>query len=165
MAMDCIKPTINIMKLRRDKQYPDYKTLTSKEKEIVDEFIAVKQRADNFKLKMIHLESSVQLVFYLTLLVVTANEIPLMDLNYNETKPNLASIKWISGLIFFLLKTILSGFTTFSSILGSLKKDAYRLTGSAPTIVQFVSVVLSVLIDLIFSSFVTFLGWSYLSLI
>ena len=160
MTMDCIKPTINIMKLRRDKQYPDYKTLTLKEKEIVDEFIVVTKRAENFKIKMIHLESAVQLVFYLTLLIVSLNEKPLMDWNYNYTIPNLAATQWVGGLIFFLLKTLLSGYTTFSSVFRVLKKDSYRLTGFAPSILQFVGVVLSMLVDLIFSSFFTFLGWS-----
>ena len=162
MAMECIKPTINIIKLRKDNKYPDYKTLESKEKVIAQEFIVIKERADGFKIKLIHLESAVQLVFYLTLLLVSLNEKPLMDLNYNETIPKLASIKWVGGLIFFLFKTFLSGYTTFSSILRGLKKDAYRLTGSAPSLLQFACVVISVLLDIIFSSFVTFLGWSYL---
>ena len=106
VAIECIDPTIEVIKLQKDKNYPEYKSLTSDEKDIVKKFAKVREKADRMMLKMIHLESAVQLVFYLILLLVNLNEVPLMELNYNEPTPNWASTKWVLGLILFLLKTL-----------------------------------------------------------
>ena len=160
MAIECMKPTIKVIKLQKDGEYPAYAKLTEEEKEIAEEFAKVRDKLDKFFIKMIHLESSVQLVFYLTVLLVNLNEIPILQLNYNESRVNLASTKWIFGLIWFLVKTLLSGYTTFSSIFHTMKKESYRSTGFAPSIIQYVSVVLSVLVELIFASSTTFLLWS-----
>ena len=160
IAHKCINPTIALFKLQENtenKEYPEYKTLSKQEKKKVHKFIAVREEADDFASKMIHLESSIQLVFYLTLLLVNLNETPLLEMNYNEQTSNLASTKWILGLIWFLLKTLLSGYTTFAGILRQLKKDSYRLKGSAPSVFRFVSVVLSVLVEFMFSAGFTFL--------
>ena len=159
MVTEYIHPTSKIAKLRTDKQYPEYKTLSSAEKKIVQNFVNVREKADNFKLKLIHLESSVQLVFYLTLLVVNINEVPLLELNYKETKLEMASVKWIFGLIWFFLKTLLSGATTFAPIFTMLKKDSYKSKGAAPNIRQYVCVTVEVILELIFSAGVTFLEW------
>ena len=157
MAFKCIKPTLEVAKLKKDKEYPEYKRLTDKETKLVQNFFNVLEEADHFALKMIYLESSVQLVFYLTLLVVNFHEEPLMELNYNEPTLNLASSKWILGLIWLFFKTLLSGYTTFSSIFRSLRKDTYKSTGSAPNIIQYISVVLSVLLELSFATIINFL--------
>ena len=163
IAHKCINPTIALFKLQENtenKEYPKYETLTKQEQKKVHKFIAVREEADNFALKLIHLESSIQLVFYLTLLLVNINETPLLEMNYNEQTINLASTKWIIGLFWFLLKTLLSGYNTIAGILRELKKDSYRLTGSAPNVIQFVSLVLSVLGEFMFSAGLTFLLWS-----
>ena len=160
MAIKCIKPSIAVIKLKNGKEYPEYESLAVEETKIVENYFSVCDKSLNFLLKMIHLESSVQLVFYLTLLIANVSEIPLMELNYNEQKINWASTKWIFGLILLLLKTTLSGYTTFSSIFKSLKRDSYKLTRSAPSIIQYVSVVLSLLLELLFSATINFLLWS-----
>ena len=163
MAIEYINPSKKIIKLEQSQQdsgtqeESTYLSLTDEDRHTVKQFYKVREKTDNLSTKMIHLESSVQLVFYLTLLLVNFNETPVMELNYNERSLNLASTKWILGLIWFLLKTLLSGFTTFSSIFMTLKRDSYRSTRAAPGIIQYVFVVLGVLIDLMFSASTCFL--------
>ena len=126
------------------------------------EFFDLREEADFFALKMIHLESAVQLTFYLTLLIFSLYEVPLLDKNYKESQLNVASAKWILGLIWFILKTLLSGFSTFAPILRILKKEAYSLTASAPSIVQYICLTIKILLDLSFAAGMTFLeGFSY----
>ena len=159
MAVECINPTYEVVQLQEDKQYPEFDSLNWIDKKHVIKFFRIREKANNFAVKMIHLESSVQLVFYLTLLIVNLNEVPLLELNYNEKTLTLASLKWIAGLIWFLLKTILSGYITFAPIFMALKKDSYKSTGLAPRIIEFVCVTLEVILELIFSATFTFLEW------
>ena len=161
MAIECINPTIEVIKLKKGKKYPDYNSLTTDQIKTVETFVKGRDKADSLALKMIHLESSVQLVFYLTLLIANLNEIPVLELKYDEPIVHLASIKWIVGLIWFLLKTLLSGYTTFSCIFRSLRNDSYRLTGSAPSIVQYISLTINTLLDLWFAAVMTFLEGYY----
>ena len=60
MASECINPTIALFELQENQIYPEYKTLTNDDKKKVENFILVREKADNFALKMIRLESSVQ---------------------------------------------------------------------------------------------------------
>ena len=161
MAIECIKPTIEVINLRKENQYPKYESLTLDERKTVKKFVKVREKADDFSLKMIHLESSVQLVFYLTLLIANLNEVPLMEMNYNLRIPNLATTRWIFTLMWFFLKTLLSGLTTFSSIFKKLKTDSYKSTGCAPSIIKYIFVVLGVITDLMFSATTCFLLRSY----
>ena len=135
--------------------------LTEKEKTIVKKFFDRREKDDFFKLKMIHLESSVQLNFYLTLLIFSLYDAPLLDKNYKESQLNVASTKWILGLIWFIVKTLLSGYSTFSPILRILKKDCYRLTGLTPSIAKYICQTLNVLLDLCFAAGMTFLERAY----
>ena len=93
---------------------------------------------------MIHLESSVQLTFYLTLLLFSLHDVPLLDINYNLRQSNLASLKWILGLIWLLVKTLLSGYSTFAPILKILKKYSYRSTGAPPSVMQYICLTIRV---------------------
>ena len=121
----------------------------------------MREKADGFTLKMIHLESSVQLTFYLTLLLLSLYDAPLLDKNYNESQLNVASAKWVLGLIWFIVKTLLSGYSTFSPIFRILKKDSYRLTANAPSIMQYICMTVKMLLDLWFASGMTFLERSF----
>ena len=128
---------------------------------VVKKFTESRERVDDLALKMIHLESSVQLTFYLTLLLFNAYDVPLLNMNFNDQRLNFASTKWILGLIWFLVKTIMSGFSTFGPIFRILQKDSYTLTGSAPSIVQFICLTITVLVDLWFAAGIAFLERSF----
>ena len=127
----------------------------------VKKFCDLKEKEDKFKLNMIHLESSIQLVFYLTLLLFNVYEVPLLNMNYNDQRINIAPTKWILGLIWFLVKTILSGFSTYSPVFRILKKDSYTRTGSAPSVTQYICLTITVLLDLWFAAGITFLERSF----
>ena len=159
LATKSYKPTSEFIKLKQQDENKKYEDLTADERKIVKRFCDAKEDGDNLKLKMIHLESSVQLTFYLTLLLFNVYEVPLLNMNYNEQQPNIAATKWVSGLIWFLVKTILSGFSTFGPILRILQKDSYLITGSAPSIMQYVCLTMSVLLDLWFAAGISFLEW------
>ena len=157
MAIKSYRPTAKFFNLQAENENAIYEDLTEEEKKIVKNFFDAREQGDFLALKMIHLESSVQLTFYLTLLVFSLHDVPLLDKNYKESQLNVASTKWILSLIWFILKTLLSGFSTFSPILKILKKDSYRITASAPSIVQYICVTINVLLDLFFAVGTTFL--------
>ena len=157
-AIECISPTIKVIKLQEDKEYPEFKSLNFEDRQKVKDFVKAREKIDNLSFKMIHLESSVQLVFYLVILLANLNETPLIELNYNESTVNVASTKWILGLLWLLLKTGLSGYTTFSPIFMAMKKNSYKSTQSAPSIFHYVVVVLGVIVELMFSGCVSFLS-------
>ena len=161
MAIKSYRPAAEFFNLQSRKENVKFHDLTKDEKKIVTEFFATKEREDGFTLKMIHLESSVQLTFYLTLLLFSLYEAPLFDMNYNESQLNSASAKWVLGLIRFIVKTLLSGYSTFSPILRILKKDSYRLTASAPSIMQYICRIINMLLDLCLAAEISFLERSY----
>ena len=161
MAIRSYCPTANFINVQKRKENSKYENLTEDEKKIVKKFFDAREEADSFALKMIHLESSVQLTFYLTLLLFSLHDVPLLDKNYKESQLNLASTKWIIGLIWFIVKTLLSGYSTFAPILRILKKDSYRLTASAPSIFQYICLTINVILDLCFAAVTTFLEGSY----
>ncbi len=161
MAIKSFRPTAKFIELQREKENPKYEDLTEEEKQTVKKFFDAREEGEIFTLKMIHLESSVQLTFYLTLLLFSLNETPLFDKNYNESQLNLASAKWVLGLIWFIVKTLLSGYSTFSPVLRILKKDSYRLTASAPSITKYICLPVNMLLDLCFEAGITFLEGSY----
>ena len=157
MAVKLYRPNANFFNLEKQKENAKYEDLTEEEKKIVITSFNAREEMDNFTLKMIHLESSVQLTFYLTLLIFSLHDAPLLDKNYNETQLNVASAKWILGLIWFIVKTLLSGYSTFSPIFRILRKDSYRLTGSAPSILKYICLTINTLLDLCFAAGTTFL--------
>ena len=161
MAINLYQPTAKFFNLQRRKKNAKFDDLTEEERKIATKFFHAREKADVLTLKMIHLESSVQLTFYLTLLLFSLYEVPLLDNNYKESHLNLASAKWVLGLIWFIVKTLLSGFSTFSPIFRVLKKDSYRLTASAPSFVQYISLTIKTLLDLWFAAGMTFLEGSY----
>ena len=163
LAKKSYKPTARFFKLNEREENTKYKNLTEEEKIVVKKFCAVMEEQDKLILKMIHLESSVQLTFYLTLLLFNVYEVPLLNLNYSDEQLNIAPTKWILGLIWFLVKTILSGFSTFSPILRILKKDSYSYAGSAPSITQYICLTVTVLLDLWFAAGIAFLERSFKS--
>ena len=138
MAIKSFRPTAKFINLQREKENPKFEDLTEEEQKAVKTYFDGREEGDIFTLKMIHLESSVQLTFYLTLLLFGLYEVPLLDKNYNESQLNLASAKWVLGLIWLIVKTLLSGYSTFSPVLRILKKDSYRLTVSAPSIAKYI---------------------------
>ena len=161
LAIKSFKPTSAFMKFQQRKEFTKFHDLTEQEKKMVIKFCDVKEEEDRLKFKMLHLESSVQLTFYFTLLLFNVYEVPLLNMNYNEQRLNIASTKWISGLIWFLVKTLLSGFSTFSPIFRILQKDSYTFKGSPPNIVQYICLTLNVLLDLLFAAGITFLEWFF----
>ena len=158
LATRAIKPTLYFIGLQDRKEYPEYSDLTEEGRKVVRRFFEIQEETEKAALRMIHLESSVQLVFYLTLLLFQLHEAPLLALNYNEPRLNVATFKWIIGLVGFLLKTMLSGYSTFSPIFRTLRKDSYKLRGLAPSILQFICVTLNLLLDLMTSACVAFLA-------
>ena len=161
MAVRCLAPSANFFDLQKDKDNTRYEDLDYGEQIIVRKFVTVKEEEDKFHLKMIHLESSVQLVLYLTLLLFSLENLPLLELNYNEPEKYVASVKWILGLVLFFLKTLLSGYSTFSPIFRQIKKDTYKITGSAPDLMIFLVVALNILLEFIFAACTTFLERSF----
>ncbi len=155
IALKSFRTTADFMNLQARRQNDKYEDLTLDEKKIVKQFFDALEEKDSFALKMIHLESSVQLTFYFTLLTFTLHDVPLFDLL------NMASVKWILGLIWLILKTMLSGYSTFAPILRILKKDCYRLTAASPRITQYICLTINTLLDLWFAAGITFLGGSY----
>ena len=160
MAVQLYRPTADFLNLQKEKENAKFEDLTEDEKKIVKKFFDAQEKYDAFMLKMIHLESSVQLTFYLTLVLFSLYEVPLLEKNYNESQLNWASVKWILSLILFILKTLLSGYSTFSPILKILKKDSYKLTSSAPSIFKYVYQTINVLFDLLVASGMAFLEGS-----
>ena len=164
-----MKPTSEFIKLQvpceidesklklcqKSKKYPKFEELSEEEKATVKKFVESREEAVNAALKMIHLESSIQLVFYLTMLIFNLHEAPLLSLNYGDV--NSPSARWIMGLIWFFLKTTLSGFTTFAPIFATLRKDSYRFRGTAPKVLQFFCVTVNVILELVFAASTTFL--------
>ena len=152
------KSFINFLRGNENSEYED---LTEEEKKIAKKFFDGQDEQDNLALKMTHLESSVQLTFYFTLLLFSLYDEPLLDKNYNESELNIASLKWILGLTWLIVKTLLSGYSTFAPILRILRKDSYELTASAPTITKYVCVTINLLLDLWFAAGTTFLERAY----
>ena len=161
MAINSYLPTSKFINLQRRKENENFEDLTDEDKKIATEFFDAQEKRDVLTLKMIHLESSVQLTFYLTPLIFSLYEVPLLDMNYNEDQLNWASAKWVLGLIWLIVKTLLSGYSTFAPILRILKKDSYRLTASAPSIIQCISLTINTLLDLWFAAGMAFLEGSY----
>ena len=125
MAVKSYRPTANFFNLQKRIVNKKFEDLTDEDKKIVRKFFAVREDEDAFTLKMIHLESSVQLTFYLTLLLFSLYEVPLLNKNFNESQLNLASLRWIFGLIWFIVKTLLSGYSTFYPILRSKVRNRW----------------------------------------
>ena len=161
LAIKSYGPTANFFKLQERNENAKFSDLTEEDKKIVTKFFDSREREDGFMLKIIHLESSVQLTFYINMLLFSLSEVPLLDFNYNESQTNLASAKWVLGLIWLIIKTLLSGYSTFSPILRILKKDSYRLTASAPSIMQYICTTINMLLDLWFGAGMTFLKRSH----
>ena len=161
MAKMSYRRTSKFIKMREREPDSKYEDLTEEEKEVVKKFFDLREEEDSFSLKLIHLESSVQLTFYLTLLLFSLFDERLLDKNYQEEQLNIASTKWIFGLIWFIIKTLLSGYSTFSPILRIMKKESYLLKASAPSIVEYICITISMLLDLSFAAGMTFLEWSY----
>ena len=161
LAIKSYRPAAKFFNFQSRNENVKFDDLAEEDKKIVTKFFEVREKGDAFMLKLIHLESSVQLTFYLTLLLFALYEVPLLEKNYNESQVNLASAKWILGLMWFIVKTLLSGYSTFSPILLILKKDSYRLTASAPSIMQYISTSVNIILDLTFAAGMTFLERSY----
>ena len=81
LAIKSYHPTANFFNLQRRNGNAKFQDLTDEDKKIVTKFFEVREKADFFILKMIHLESSVQLTFYLTLSLFSLYEVPLLDKN------------------------------------------------------------------------------------
>ena len=152
--------TSKFIKMREQEPDSKYEDLTAEEKEVVKKYFDFREEEDYFSLKLIHLESSVQLTFYLTLLVFSLFDERLMDKNYQEEQLNAASTRWIFGLIWLIIKTLLSGYSTFAPILRIMKKESYLLKASAPSIVEYICATINMLLDLLFAAGMTFLEWS-----
>ena len=157
MAVKAYRPTAKFLNLERRIKNAKFENLTEEDKKTVRNFFDLREKEDSFTLKMIHLESSVQLTFYLTLLLFSLYEVPLLEMNYNESQLNLASVKWTFGLIWFILKTLVSGYSTFAPILRIIVKDSYRCTASAPSVMKYILTTLNVLLELWFAAGLTFL--------
>ena len=161
MAVKSYRPTANFFNFQKRNEDAKFEDLTEEGKKIVKKFFDAREKEDIFSLKMIHLESSVQLVFYLTLLLFSLYVAPLLDKNYNESQLTVASAKWVLGLIWFIVKTLLSGFSTFSPILRILRKDSYRSKASAPSIMQFICTTVIILLDVWLATGTAFLERYY----
>ena len=161
LAVKSYRPSADFFNFQRRTENAKFDDLTKEDKKLVIKFFHTREREDRSTLKMIHLESSVQLTFYFTFLLFSLHEVPLMDKNYNESQLNLASAKWVLGLIWLIVKTVLSGYSTFSPILRIIKKDSYRFNVSAPSITQYVCTTINILLDLCFAAGMTFLERSY----
>ena len=135
MAKMSYERTSDFIKMRKRRSDAKYDDLTAEEKAVVKKFFDLREEEDYFSLKLIHLESSVQLTFYLTLLLFSLFDERLMDKNYKKTQLNAASTRWILGLIWLIIKTLLSGYSTFAPILRIMEKESYLLKASAPIIV------------------------------
>ena len=153
--------TSDFIKMRKRRTNAKYEDLTAEEKAVVKKFFDLREEEDSFSLKLIHLESSVQLTFYLTLLLFSLFDERLMDKNYKKTQLNAASTRWILGLIWLIIKTLLSGYSTFAPILRIMEKESYLLKASAPSIVEYICKTINMLLDLSFAAGMTFLEWSY----
>ena len=161
MAIKSFGPTVRFLNLQRRSENEKFDRLTDEQKKIVTKFYDVREKEQILTLKMIHLESSVQLTFYLTLLLFSLYEVPLLENNYNESQLNVASTKWTLGLTWFILKTLLSGYSTFSPILRILKNDSYKVTACAPSLIQYFCTTINILLDLCFAAGITFLERAY----
>ena len=153
--------TSDFIKMRQRRPNAKYADFTADEKAIVKKFFDLREEEDSFSLKLIHLESSVQLTFYLTLLLFSLFDERLLDKNYQKTQLNVSSTQWILGLIWLIIKTLLSGYSTFAPILRIMKKESYLLRASAPSIVEYICITINMLLDLSFAAGINFLEWSY----
>ena len=99
MAVKLYNPTVNFIEFQQSSEDAEFKSLTDEEKKVVSKYSQVKDEEDDLALRMIHFESSIQLTFYLTLLLFNIYDVPLLNLNYNESTVNVAATKWILGMV------------------------------------------------------------------
>ena len=148
---------ISIKMIQVKEKTAEYDELTTDEKEVVEEYFRIKKEFEKKSMKVLQVESSVQLVFYLVKLLFELVDPPVMEMNYGPMRENEASARWVLLILYLLVKTIMSGFSTFKPILASVKSDSYNRRRESPTLPAFAFVILKMLADVLFATLVVFL--------
>ena len=147
--------SIKMMKVREKSE--DYADLSADDKLTVTMYWNAKEKCDKHLMVILQVESSVQLILYLVKLLFELFDPPVLELNYGPMSVNQASMRWILLILLLLVKTAMSGLSTFKPILALIASDSYNKTGESPTLLTFGFVIFKMLADVLFATVVTFL--------
>ena len=113
---------------------------------------------NNRRLSIMAREASIQLVYMLTLIIYGFFNQPVIELDYQGWK-NPTAI-WIGLLIWTLISTMLSGYSTFAPLLENLNWNSFRRYKRPATLSEQVVKIMQLLIHLFSASFLLFLSRS-----
>ena len=107
------------------------------------------------RLSIMAREASIQLVYQITLIIYGFMNQPLLDLDYQSLKYPTAI--WISLLVWLLISTCLSAFSTFAPLLKNLDLTSYQKYKRSATLPEQIVKIIQILLHLFFAAMLLFL--------
>ena len=107
------------------------------------------------RLSVMAREASIQLVYMITLIIYGYFNQPLLELDYQGWKSPTAI--WIGLLIWMLISTCLSAYSTFVPLLENLNLTSYRRYKKSASVLEQMVKILQILLHLFFTSILLFL--------
>jgi len=107
------------------------------------------------RLSVMAREASIQLVYMITLIIYGYFNHPVLDLDYQgSTYPTAI---WIGRLVWMLISTCLSAYSTFTPLLEDLKLTSYRRYKRPASLPEQIVTIIQILVHLFFAAILLFL--------
>ena len=113
---------------------------------------------NNKRLSVMAREASIQLVYMLTLTIYGVFKQPVLELDYQESKHPTAV--WITLLVWTLISTFLSAYSTFPPLLESLNWTSFRRYNKPAGLREQIVKIIQILLHLFLASGLIFLSGS-----
>ena len=110
------------------------------------------------RLSVMARECSIQLIYMITLIIYKYFNQPVLELEYRGSKYPTAI--WICILVWLLVSTFLSAYSTFTPLLEDLNLTSYRRYKRSATLPEQMVKIIQILLHLFFASVILFLSRS-----
>ena len=110
------------------------------------------------RLSVMAREASIQLVYLITLIIYGFFNQPVLELDYQSSKYPTAI--WISLLIWILISTCLSAYSTFTPLLENQNLTSYQRYKTSATLPEQIVKIIQILLHLFFAAALLFLSRS-----
>ena len=149
----------------------EWKDLTEEEKIKMGKYYEAVERKHDRKQHYTARESSIQLIYQLTLVVYSFRHAPMLEMDYTSDlgiyktllkidPRNIANRQWIKDSTFVIISILLSAYSTFTPILDNVKFKNFKKNKSLPSIYPYITKILQTVFHLIFAILTVYLVWS-----
>ena len=133
----------------------EFDTCNAKDKHTIVKYFEAFERSSLLAVKMLIIESSIQLSYNIGKLLLESRDPSLKDLSYSslfgivDLPPNGATARWILvNFVIFAIKILMSGFFTFKPLMLLEKVKSHKIHKKSPSILTYVSLLIRTIFEI-----------------